>query len=325
MSEITPSKMPTKIIIAIIAALIAAVIAVLWLNNTIGISWDSTAYMAAAKTRQDFGSLPSDYASFPPLYPLLLSLFPDIPLGAKVLNVVSFALTAFLTMLVLDPDPLTAVFVGLLIILSPALQFIQGSAWSEPIFIALVLLFFYGIKRQSVMILVAATGIACLERYVGIMLIPVGMFAIWRMPEKPRISVILYLLGAALPISIWMLRNIMLGYGAFGIRHQGLTTWGLAISSTLGVIVSWLPYLVIVAVIAARLRLPILRELGLAAGVYCIFHCAMVIFGAATTALDIPDQRLLAPIYLPFMFAASAAFQLLLKNRGWLGWQRVPA
>ena len=325
MPESIPGKIPTKYILALIAALIAAVVAVLWLNNTILISWDSGAYMAAAKTRQDFGALPSDYASFPPLYPLLLSLFPDIPLGAKILNVVSFALTAFLTMLVLEPDPLTAVFVGLLLVLSAPFQFVQTFALSEPIFIALVMLFFYGIKQQSVMILAAATGLACLERYVGIMLIPVGMFVVWRMPEKPRVSVILYLLGAALPIGIWILRNIVLGYGPFGIRHPGLTTWGLAVSSTLGTLVTWLPYLLIVAIIAVRLRLPVLREIGLVAGLYCLFHCAMVIYGAATTALDMPNQRLLAPIYIPFMLTAIAAFQMLLKSRGWLGWQRVPA
>ena len=43
--------MSRKLSIALIAALVCAVIAGLWVSGGIGISWDSEAYMAAAKTR----------------------------------------------------------------------------------------------------------------------------------------------------------------------------------------------------------------------------------------------------------------------------------
>lgn len=305
--------MSRKLGIALIAALVCAVIAWLWVSGGINISPDSKEYMAAAQIRQDYGGLPVTYGVLAPMYPLVLSIFPNIELATKLLNVISFALTGFLTMLVLEPDPLAALLVMIVLALSPALQYVQGFAWSEPLFIALVALFFYGIKRDSVITMTMAVGMACMERYSGLALIPAGLFAVWQMQRKPLLPSAMFLVGASAPISMWMLRNMVQGMGLLGIRLPGTTTWGIAIGFTLSAIAVWWPFLIAAALLATRLTVS--RKVALAAGVYSIFHCAMVIYGAATTNLDMPDQRLLAPAFIPILLIVIAIAHSLLKDR----------
>jgi hypothetical protein len=51
-------------------------------------------------------------------------------------------------------------------------------------------------------------------------------------------------------------------------------------------------------------RVRISRHIALAAALFVVLHSVMVIYGAATTNLDHPNQRLLAPAYIPALLLA---------------------
>lgn len=311
--------MRDKTLIALIVAIACGAVAAGWVSDVIHLSPDSQIYLAAAQVRQQYGALPITYASFPPLYPLLVSLFPDLLLGAKILNIVSLAFTAFLTIRLLEPDWLTGILIGAVIVLSPAYPLVHAYAWSEPIFIAMIALFFYGIKQKSPIIVAVSAGIACLERYIGVALIPVGLIAVWRMRPRMRLSIPLYLIGSVMPVGIWIIRNVALGQGPMGFRHPPTITWWQAVVFVAGVIGTWLPFMLAAFIVGLRVQLPL--QIGLAAGLYCILHCVMIVYSAATTGLDNPDQRLLSPIYLPLLLFVIAASHHWLSSRVSIPWK----
>jgi hypothetical protein len=311
-----PNPMTLYRIIVIAAALLAAAYIVVNTADGVQLSPDSWRYIDAAAIRQVYGALPDNFVEWPPLYPLTLSLFPDLFAGARLLNVISYALTIALAFHTLRSyvTPLGVIGVGGALIASFALRQVHQWAWSEPLFILLTALFFMRLAetrtRQQIILLALGTALACLQRYVGILLIPVGVVALI-LNRARRADLMVFVLIAALPIGLWMLRNMGLGVGLTGTRGESPRALVESVRLIGVTLIGWLPTLAPAAVLSwwGTRRLP--RPLIVGSGLFTLLLIAFVLWGAVTTDMDPPNNRLLSPAYLPVTFLVIAAVRAL--------------
>ncbi|MCK6581428.1 MAG: hypothetical protein L6Q98_25335, partial [Anaerolineae bacterium] len=130
---------------------------------------------------------------------------------------------------------------------------------------------------------------------VGVALVPAGMAALWMMHQRRAIPA--FALGAGLPVGLWMARNLATVGAPMGVRVAGEMSLDMSVQAALDTLIGWLPMLIVAWQGAPRARLT--REARLALAIYCAGHVALVIVGGATTNLDVPGDRLLAPIFVP--------------------------
>lgn len=296
----------------VFSVIIAFFVALALTSSGLALSNDSTAYLDATTTIQQIGGIPTTYSWWPPLYPLILAPWSDPFNEARWLNALCFAGTVALTLAALRrQSTVVLVGTGAALMLSPALRFVHQWVWSEPLFVTLVAAWFAlllaGVKtdrRMALLGLVAA--LLGLQRYVGILFVPLGVFALllYRTGWK-RLTV--YILVAAVPPGLWMLRNILLGYPATGMdRGASYFSFASATETALGTGISWLPMLGLVFVFGALASVRLSRSFLLVCAYYVIGHTVFIIWSASTTSMDGPDQRLLAPVVVPLVFGVLA-------------------
>lgn len=291
---------------------ILAIIAALSVGSTLALSNDSYDYMAAASSVFAVGGIPVTYSWWPPLYPLVLAPFADKLAAAHLLNAVCLALTVALTLSALRRfNSWVLVGIGAAIILAPALRFVHGWVWSEPLFVALVAAWFAlllsGVQTWPRLVLIGlVAGLLGLQRYVGVLFVPLGLFALvlhragWK-------RMLVYALLAGVPLGLWMLRNILLGYPAAGMeRGAAYFTFANATEQAIVTALGWLPVLVIAFLsgMIGALRLP--RSFMVVAAYYVVIHTVFIIWSASTTSMDGPDNRLLSPIVVPLVYLVAA-------------------
>ena len=231
-----------------------------------GLHWDSVNYIEVARallagdgfTQPDWYLFRADaYAIWPPLYPMLLA---GSGLGAAdpydvagPLSAVSFGLTVFVAgrwMARRLESPLLVMWVCLALALSVPLSRMATAALSEAPFILLATLTFVQAdaflrdgRRSALLWAVAFTALACLTRYIGIALIltvaPMLFFRGGAMGARVKLAVA-YACMSALPLALWVLRNVLLTGEPTGARSGESLSVAGTVGETLRAVSAWL-------------------------------------------------------------------------------------
>lgn len=213
---------------------------VFWLTTPwgIGLSVDSVQYLEMAETLRDESPLYNLGTHFPPLYPFLINLiggFSDtLTEAARVLQFFVLYLIAGLAGTLVYKLSGGSRIAGLLIILAITFRwdlfFLWHFAWSEPVFVALLLghylLILKWINSKKAMDLVFAgliLGLTCLTRYAGapfagVSIIFVLIISLSRNSDDVVRKVGQFLAGFFLPLISW--GGIALVFGAAGASRK---------------------------------------------------------------------------------------------------------
>ncbi len=354
----------------VVAALLAGLAAALaWLSTRHGVnlSPDSVYYLNVADNVcqgrglvHTTGLSPDQVGAavpltvWPPAYPLLLCglswLTGSTVAAARGLSILAFAGLAA-SCLALGRDCLNlkgGVLASLgMVLFTPMLRVISF-AWSEPLFMFCCVTGWWGmwrawttpLKRSRYLLLAAAMwGLAGLTRYLGVVLLALGVVMIAAMPLPRRtrwLYATFYGLLTLLPVAGWLLRNYTLTGHFSGDARLGAmislsqNVW-LAAYILLRDFFSPLPLPYPLVLFAFCLGLPALISLGLVTVawwslvgrrrisawfaarswfdlpwwgwllLYCLAYITVLVYLASTLQFDPLESRLLSPIY-PFVW-----------------------
>ena len=326
-----------------------------------GLSPDSVGYIAAARhIASGIGVVTYDGTPLlvqPPLYPALLAamefVFGIDPLSsARVINAVLFGLIVYLSGLLFTKhfESFALVVLGTASVLV-AVPLIQVSlmAWSEPLFICFTLLYLilsesYLAKGDtaSLLLLSLSVALACLARYIGVVLILTGVVSILLFRrDSPRVNfrhLFLFISLSALPIGVWVIRNYLLSGTLFGPRASSIYTLSTNATFAFNTFVSWyIPQrisehrsllMLLTATISflaglsirgdwAKVR-SVLLEIGLLL-LFIIAYVGFLLVSSTTIAYDAIGDRLLSPVFVPItlllLFLASKMVTSLMEQR----------
>lgn len=232
-------------------------------NYGAGLSPDSTAYIAVARNMAEGkGFLMSNgdpFILWPPLFPALLGavdyLFRIDPLiSARIINSILFGLIVYLSGVLFLKKLTSSISFAFLctIYIITSNQLVEVSLWAltEPLFICFVLLYLiyfdsYLIKKDttSLILLSFSVALACLTRYIGIILIITGIISILLFRKdyfKAKIQhLIIFIFVSCLPISIWMIRNFFLSGTLTGPRAPFSYTFDQGLNFIFSTFLSW--------------------------------------------------------------------------------------
>jgi len=232
----------TPYVFAFSAALIAAIVTVVATRRGIGLSWDSTDYIAVGQTLARFG-FALDVTALPmTIRPPGLSVAVTIgewlgispSVSLRLLNAASIAVVVVCTDILLRRAGVRAAarYLGVaLVVVSPALLDLTTMAWSEPPFIALAMLSLVLVTWRrplwADLLLAACFSALFFVRYVGVFFAaPIGLFAVVRL-WRERGAVQAILRGAliatvsALGPALWLRRNYDIDGTLTGYRVPG--------------------------------------------------------------------------------------------------------
>lgn len=242
---INPRKNPVFLLL-LLAAVAGAGIARWCMSSGVGVSPDSVIYLSAADSLiagDGLKPIAFHYSpkvaggepliSFPPVYPLLLSLSSiinsDRLSGARWLHSLLFAANIFLVGLLVylgTARSALATLVGILLLVSSASMLeIHTMAWSEPPFVLFILLaallLMLHLATPHYLLLVGASlsaSLALTTRYAGVTILPPMLITILLLESKPlrtRIRDCLTVVGIGIfPLVVWLLRNMLLADSA---------------------------------------------------------------------------------------------------------------
>jgi hypothetical protein len=307
-----------------------------------GLVPDSVGYISgAANLAAGLGLVSYDgtpLVGLPPLYPAVLALVSlllklDMTASATIVAVVLFGLIVYLSGLLLSRhlslSPAFALLAAVSFLMSPLLMSISAIAWTEPLFIFLVLLFLLNLETYlarndvcSFIVIALSAALACLTRYLGVTFILTGVVVIMLFSRKDwrarALSAVCFALISFLPLGLWMIRNFAISGTLFGPRLPSDHTIPQSIEFTSNVLLSWF---VPAAIIAHRsLLLVSSLVIGFLMGLvwkgdfarwrtlfvqlasillFIVIYTAVLIASSSTAAIDPIDDRYLSPIFVP--------------------------
>jgi len=306
-----------------------------------GLSTDSVAYLDVARSLVSGKGFVihtgTQVVWWPPLYPMLLAFIQlatelDPASFAQIVNAVLFALVLLLSAGLFQaafPGNVACSLLGVgTVLLSVPLSDVYAMAWSECLFIPLVLAYLlcaqrYWRRRDALSLagLTLSAAFACLTRYIGLVLVLCGVLTVMLVSGadfKTRFTRAFAFAGLSLlPLGFWAARNYWLTGTFFGSRGLFRNTFADSINASVETIVSWYasgPALALVvlaaivvltmAVLSTRTAIGRLSE-GLKvilAGHFPTLLFPVVYFPAlllAATRDATVDSRTLSPIYIP--------------------------
>lgn len=334
--------------------------AILWLTpRGAGISPDSTVYLASAQsllagTGYAVDGIPVTH--FPPLFPRLLAFVGlvqrDLLQAARLLNALIFAvnlgLIAWLSYLASGRRFGVSLLATVFALTAEPILELHAWAWSEPLFIALVLtsvlfLIRYVPSPQWIPLVwsAIAMGLAIMTRYIGIGLLLGGVIIIYL--ARPRRDRRMGLRDAAiwfgiscLPLAAFLLRNLAVSASiadrSFAVHPMTLYEFTIGVTSTLSRLVALdtlaarlgAAAILLIAVYlilpfnawSSRLREQHRRSPELAIPFSCLVFCVAYLpflyvslsFLDASTPLD---ARILAPVLVLLVVSGFAAVHTL--------------
>ncbi len=196
-------------------------------------------------------------ATWPPGYPILLSLFSlsffdplDIAgmLNATILGITTFVVGHRLTQYI--KSTFLILWGCFAIVFAAPLRQVSSSVWSEPAFILFLTLSLIWMdkylskeKRSSLILAAMFTALACLTRYAGITLIitSITLLALQHgviFQEKLK-RLGLYLLISMAPLSVWLMRNFMVLGTLTGTRQPAETALQDNVYLALNTLIKW--------------------------------------------------------------------------------------
>ena len=300
-----------------------------------GLTPDSLAYVSAAESLalgqgfRDHEGRP--LVLFPPLYPLVLA--PGTWLGAAALSVVRAVNVACTVGIVVvgfsiarrhisSPGLRLAVLAAF--VLSGPVLLVARHAWSEPLFLFLTLAATYCLERALssdrgwVVGSAGLVALACLTRYVGVALIAGGALSLLfkRGPRRRKMATVAtFVLVSGLPLALWLVRNLVVAGSATGGRPSSSDNVATGIGRALSgmgtwLVGDWVPRTLgaglMVAFLLGVARLLVVSDqrslIPLTATTGALFLATIA--SAGITAVDVFDDRLLSPFYVPLVIFA---------------------
>ncbi len=256
------------VFLGILLVLMALYAAYLLLSATsiygIGIRSDSVAYIWSARNlaaglglgRLDGAGLFKPMTHWPPLYPLILSIFPmagiDAVEGARWLAAALSGLNVAIAGWILARMTRSTWFEAggaAVLLYSPALAETNLQAMTEPVYIAFGLLALLALdgaihkgQRRFVLLAAVFTSLAFLTRYVGLALVMTGALGILLYGMHPirrrGADLLIFLTVSVVPSGLWALRNTLLSGSAanraFTFYPISASDFGLALTTVQG-------------------------------------------------------------------------------------------
>ena len=229
-----------------------------------GLSADSADYVCAARQIMSGAGVVTmvggePLVSQPPLYPATMALVgwvvgQDPLLIARALNAALFGasicLGGTLALRLLSKRPWLALLGTAAIAFSPSLFDASVMALSESLFTVLTLVGLLFMARYlddptwaSLLLLSLAVALACLTQYIGVVLIFWGLLAIAvlgpRIYREKAQQLVVFALCSALPLSVWLLRNLAVSGTLFGPRAASTLTFSQNMALAFGVLFRW--------------------------------------------------------------------------------------
>ncbi len=231
------------------------------------------------------------YSQWPPLYPLTLAALRlvglDAQIAARLLNAACYALTFALVWRRIG---------GLaLALLTPVFTTVYTAAWSEPAFILLVTIYFVLLfeKPPRLWALALVGALAVMQRYSGVVLVGVGCAYItlesWRL-ARARAGVVAMAEFDAHWIVIRETSSPRIRVWTSSDQHAGDP-----------------------AAVGAGGRVDRWRAGALAA--FIALYTAFVVVNSVTQFIDLPEVRLLSPVFVPGLFLLNAIIKQRSKRR----------
>ena len=294
------------------------------------------------------------YDAWAPLYPMLLAAasFGALdPLDvAGPLNAIAFGLTVCVVghwMRRRLSSRLLVVWACLAVALAVPLSRVASAALSEAPFILLATLalfhadaFLRDGKRPALMWAVAFTALACLMRYLGLPLIPAIALLLFArgggpFPQRARLA-LGWALAAAIPVALWMLRNVAITGNPAGGRVPGASLAQAAHGGLVDMSRWWVPEpleppegaaLVLTGAFLAALALVALagfRRQPRASGWFAAVHVLAVytfvyvlLFWASSSVVRAGGSlRYYLPVYVPLVVMAALACDRFVASGG---------
>lgn len=339
-----------KEILLLLLLSIAGLVVVLAFTSKygVGFSSDSLFFVSASKSLlAGDGYLKytgAYYIKWPPLYPTVvaissLGLF-SVTTVMRYLSAFLFGATifstGFLAYKILHTKMLSILCSSFILLSFPLIR-VFFYAWTEPLFIFFVLLFFIAliefVKNNNVSFLVLTgffLSMATLTRYIGVILIIPAVVAILILADhikfkKRLLYSILFTFFSFLPLGIWALRNYLLTQTLTGVRFPSTfplslnlyrffdNTEGWLFLSTgffgytlnklfiRAVVFIFLPIVFLILVKKSkRLGKNYFKSLALIYS-FVIFYSIFLVASASLVAVDPVGYKFLSPIY-PFFF-----------------------
>ncbi len=299
----------------------------------VGVTPDSVAYISSARSLvAGNGAVIYDgepLVSWPPAFPTLIAIpglaGVDALPAARFLNALFFGLIVLGGTLLLDKSlaDRRLVFVGaMMLLLSEPLQIVSTRAWSEPLFIVLVVGFIFSMQKfvdsgaptwLALAILIAA--LSPMTRYVGVTIIATGcLILLMRHGRRFRVRVLqstLFLVLASLPVMFWLVRNYQLSGSLTGPRTPPEVTLIRDVGVAIGTLSEWfLPCALGIILFAwrasgektAQAEEPRSGHPEFVPAVFTIVYAVVLVVTAGLTRADAFDHRMLSPIYVPLLF-----------------------
>jgi hypothetical protein len=295
-----------------------------------GVSHDSADYLAAADSIRAGHGVTIPYPSYnelppsryanpppvgmttnPPLFPVLIAVTgvvsaqPMLP-AARLLNALALALTVLIAGFLVWRRTRAVLWTSVAmsaLVFQPDLALVSSMAWSETstfvLLLAALLAMTEYAERPRTWLLVCAgaiSGIAIMDRYVAIALVPVGLSAVWlaRPRRRPLANALLFCFMALVPVGLWWARNASQSNGLAEGRHIGWNPPPLrTITGVLRTGYDWLSPLPIV-------RIPLLCALLTLAAL-------AVTRAAGGRALRVTPGDVVIALFLPFCLLALVA------------------
>jgi len=318
---------------------------IIWFASSpygIGLSPDSVTYIAVARhVLQGQGLTGYDgmpHTEQPPFYPLVLASAAYVsgsdplqvarPVSVALVVVIIF-LSGLLFLKYLKQFPELAVLGAVAIVVAPPVINVGRMAWSEPLFISLMLLslllahcYLKEGTIPSLALFALSLALTSLTRYIGFAFLAVGAFVVMsRKKDSMRAffcHFTVYLLWGGLLPALWLARNFLVSGSLFGTRAPAESSFLQNVSVTIWKIWRWYfpPGLnkwiwIVVLVMLGELSLInihkrwnfvktrdslLFQELA-SLLLYVTIYALALVAAASQVAFDQIGDRLLSPLY----------------------------
>ena len=321
-------------------------------------SWDAVWYLDVARNLQSGHGLVfhggEPLVTWPPLYPVLLAVVGavtrlDPEAFAHVVNAATFAVVVCLSGYLLWSGTKRSTTYTMLgtaaVLLSVPLAEVYSMAWSEGLFVLLILLHFLFADRYCrnsglvpLILMTLAVSFACVTRYIGVALLPAGVLTILlvsRASARQRVvHAVAFAALSCLPLGLWLVRNHNLTGTFFGGRNPASTkllgdmllcaktvlAWFFSGLGSVLLPAAGIAGLVAAAIVAGRRRETVSPAEGnwlrssLPSLLFLFFYSVVLLVTSSMTNYDPIGDRLLSPVFIPLVLIVVGALSSLASS-----------
>ena len=309
----------------------------IWLQTSrygIGLSPDSVTYLRLSESISKEGLIfiiQNKDATFPPLYPLVLALFSNIFHAdhisfARWFNIaLSFCFTFLSIFLVRKlTKNLALLFVfGLFISFSRSINLVFSHAWSEPLFIFLLLLITFTIEKTNYKNLILCSflsTLAILTRYAGVAIVPAVCLYLFiqknGLPEKVK-KCFCYSVIPTSTYIIYLIRNYYFTKTLMG--HRAASNTGLISNCdrAFSTVAFWFSpdkyffmsvfLILILGAFVWNYKEDLIsyvlnsQKIVIFSACFSLVYSSFIIISSTTIAYDLINNRLMSPIFLSIL------------------------